>query len=93
MKASSSIVLFLVGLVALAESMPSCPKCVEVECPLEEECAYGVTSDMCGCCNVCARGPGEECGGYWNIGGTCAEGLTCKPNTMYYQLPGMCIYS
>ena len=24
---------------------------------------------------VCAKGPGEECGGLWNTGGTCGDGL------------------
>ncbi|XP_077503035.1 venom protein 302-like [Amblyomma americanum] len=92
MKTTLCATLLFVGLVALAESMPSCPDCLEVECPLEEDCAYGVTSDTCGCCKVCASGPGEECGGYLNHGGTCAEGLTCRPNLTYYQLPGKCVH-
>ncbi|KAG0427444.1 hypothetical protein HPB47_025499 [Ixodes persulcatus] len=78
--------------VAMTKSMPACPECGDVECPLEDDCPHGVVSDMCGCCEICASGPGEECGGYWNHGGICTEGLTCRPNSMFSQLPGQCVF-
>lgn len=36
------------------KSMPACPECGDVECPLEDDCPHGVVSDMCGCCEICA---------------------------------------
>ena len=37
-----------------------------------------MVSDVCGCCNVCAKLEGERCGGVWDMYGTCAPGLKCK---------------
>lgn len=92
MKTTLCAALLFLGLVALAKSMPSCPNCLEVHCHPEEDCAHGATKDECGCCDVCAKGLGEECGGYRNHGGTCAENLICKPNLVIHQLPGQCVY-
>lgn len=41
-------------------------------------CSTGVTTDPCGCCQVCARGPGEPCGGEGEDAGVCGTGLTCE---------------
>ncbi|XP_076040846.1 venom protein 302-like [Oratosquilla oratoria] len=40
-------------------------------------CTWGFTKGICGCCVVCAKGPGQKCGGDFNLDGTCAPGLTC----------------
>ncbi|XP_068203006.1 single insulin-like growth factor-binding domain protein-1 [Palaemon carinicauda] len=56
----------------------------ELDCPPEktlEECPYGATYDICLCCpnNRCLNGPGDRCGGDYDLNGPCAEGLTCRP--------------
>jgi len=46
--------------------------------PPPEYCSTGQTvKDECGCCEVCAKGEGEECGGLWGTDGTCADDLEC----------------
>ncbi|KAB7502076.1 Venom protein [Armadillidium nasatum] len=40
-------------------------------------CKFGIIKDVCNCCNICAKGKGDECGGPWGLGGKCAEGLRC----------------
>ncbi|XP_070199351.1 insulin-like growth factor-binding protein 1 [Littorina saxatilis] len=35
----------------------------------------------CGCCPLCAKLEGEQCGGPWNALGSCAKGLTCRPTS------------
>ncbi|CAL4128345.1 unnamed protein product, partial [Meganyctiphanes norvegica] len=62
----------------------SCIRCHEIDCPVPT-CSYGVTKDVCGCCDECAKGPGETCGGPWGISGSCSEGLECKLNQ---NIPG-----
>ena len=36
-------------------------------------CEYGTVKDVCECCSVCGKGPGELCGSY----GKCGDGLIC----------------
>ena len=36
-------------------------------------CEHGIVKDVCECCDVCGKGPGDFCGGY----GKCGEGLIC----------------
>ena len=36
-------------------------------------CQHGVVKDICECCDVCGKGPGDECG----PPGKCGEGLVC----------------
>ncbi|XP_068202961.1 venom protein 302-like [Palaemon carinicauda] len=45
--------------------------------PSVEDCPHGTVTDKCGCCLECAKGPGEVCGGIWNINGRCVEGYQC----------------
>ncbi|KAE8750077.1 Neuroparsin 2 [Frankliniella occidentalis] len=42
-----------------------------------DNCAHGLTTDYCGN-TVCAKGPGERCGGPSNVLGQCGEGMHCK---------------
>ena len=37
----------------------------------------GVGKGVCGCCDVCNKVLGEECGGTFNTAGRCDEGLYC----------------
>merc|ERR1712025_1112853 len=46
--------------------------------PPPDYCSTGQTVlDECGCCQVCAKGENEECGGLWGMDGTCADYLQC----------------
>ncbi|XP_042874785.1 neuroparsin-A-like [Penaeus japonicus] len=40
-------------------------------------CRFGVVSGPCKACQ-CAKGPGDECGGLFNLSGICGKGLYCK---------------
>ncbi|XP_019622837.1 PREDICTED: venom protein 302-like [Branchiostoma belcheri] len=63
------------GLAAL-----SCQTCEEVVCEEPPKCKANANyvKDVCGCCDVCAKVKGEDCGGEWNIHGICADGLICQ---------------
>lgn len=75
-----------------------CPPCDRLFCTVRKEsrlkCRGGTTTDICGCCPVCAKQVGEPCGGEWNYLGKCDAGLYCKaatisllqPNTFYPQI-------
>ncbi|KAK3875873.1 hypothetical protein Pcinc_019279 [Petrolisthes cinctipes] len=59
----------------------SCLPCREVTCEMPAEvsrCSWGLVLDMCGCCYVCGKGPGESCGGQWAWHGRCGRGLDCR---------------
>ncbi|CAL4065766.1 unnamed protein product, partial [Meganyctiphanes norvegica] len=47
-------------------------------------CSYGWTLSVCCEYTVCAKGPGEICGGIYGFSGKCAEGLECKLNQRIY---------
>lgn len=38
----------------------------------------GEVLEPCGCCKVCAKAEGEQCGGPFGISGECGEGLRCE---------------
>ena len=52
-----------------------CAPCTN--CTLPDDCLGGLTVDVCGCCQVCAKVENETCGGSFNILGKCDEGLDC----------------
>ncbi|XP_042204828.1 serine protease HTRA3-like isoform X2 [Homarus americanus] len=54
-----------------------CRPCNPNRCPAIGECHRGITWDVCNCCEVCAKGLNEECGGPWSAYGKCGFGLTC----------------
>ena len=37
------------------------------------------------------QGPGEQCGGMFDLAGKCIEGYRCQPHPKYTQLPGVCV--
>ena len=58
-----------------------CPDCREIHCDdIAQVCEYGWTRDLCGCCWVCAKGPGSKCGGVYGYLGRCGNGLVCVPS-------------
>ncbi|CAL4093783.1 unnamed protein product, partial [Meganyctiphanes norvegica] len=54
------------------------PPSDDIVCGDPPACSYGLTKDICGHCDVCAKGPGEECGGLWNTAGKCGESMKCE---------------
>ncbi|XP_047475857.1 serine protease HTRA3-like [Penaeus chinensis] len=54
-----------------------CGPCNPNRCPAIGQCHRGITWDVCNCCEVCAKGLDEECGGPWGAYGKCGYGLTC----------------
>ncbi|GFR04110.1 IGFBP N-terminal domain-containing protein [Trichonephila clavata] len=54
-----------------------CPDCDIEMCKDPGTCPLGKTTDICGCCTVCFKGVGEECGGPWGVFGQCANHLSC----------------
>ncbi|XP_078697810.1 uncharacterized protein LOC144925603 [Branchiostoma floridae x Branchiostoma belcheri] len=86
------ILVVLLGMVKGLAAL-SCLQCGTFTCPPLPSCQGDVTKDACGCCDVCAKIPGESCGGQWNISGTCSRGLTCvvDPNEhLGNQATGTC---
>ena len=85
---SLAVVLMAVGTRSLScqGCPPSCPSTEELEC------RGGTVSDLCGCCDVCAKVVGEECGGPFNMLGTCDEGLHCDiPDPEDMNAHGECV--
>lgn len=68
-----------------------CPDCHRLFCtvrkPSKLKCKGGKTTDICGCCPVCAKQIGEDCGGEWNYLGKCDVGLYCKASSSSLLAP------
>lgn len=47
---------------------------------------------MCGCCDVCAKQLGEDCGGLYGMIGTCDKGLDCDLPPQYVNETIVIIY-
>ncbi|KAM6945404.1 insulin-like growth factor-binding protein 2-A [Aplochiton taeniatus] len=77
-----SLLLLFVALAgtSLTEMVFRCPTCTperQALCPeLTEHCVETVREPGCGCCPVCARQEGEQCGVYTP---RCSAGLRCYP--------------
>lgn len=60
-----------------------CPPCEQIHCYKHRKerihCKGGYSVGVCGCCRVCAKVEGEQCGGQHNYLGRCDIGLTCEP--------------
>lgn len=62
--------------VLLADGL-SCD-CGSSPCEAPVCCDSGYTVyPACPCCRECAGGPGQKCGGLFNLAGKCAKGLYC----------------
>nr|G4V4G0.1 RecName: Full=Single insulin-like growth factor-binding domain protein-2; Short=SIBD-2; Flags: Precursor [Cupiennius salei]CCD22033.1 single insulin-like growth factor-binding domain protein-2 [Cupiennius salei] len=72
-----SLFIFAFGMMLSSASALSCIPCVPEECEDPGPCEYGKVLDPCQCCLICRKGPGEICGGPWNLQGVCAEGFAC----------------
>ncbi|XP_055881857.1 cysteine-rich motor neuron 1 protein-like [Biomphalaria glabrata] len=62
-----------------------CPPCHRLHCSPRRasklQCKGGVTTGVCGCCPVCAKQEGEECGGHYAYRGKCDRNLDCVLTT------------
>ncbi|XP_065346981.1 venom protein 302-like [Cloeon dipterum] len=59
------------------------------------KCAYGKVKDACNCCDFCGNGPGEHCGGEFNILGMCGKGMECVSNNVNEPTTfpeGLCVW-
>lgn len=69
--------------------------CSQIKCnhfkTLKRFCRWGTVSDHCGCCQVCALGPNEECGGPSDVHGKCGPGMHCFPENRHPSQTGRCI--
>ncbi|XP_064193822.1 insulin-like growth factor-binding protein 7 [Anguilla rostrata] len=65
--------------VAGGRAARSCGTCDASSCdPLPTDgCAFGTMLDPCGCCEICAAGLGELCGGRGLSARKCASGMEC----------------
>ena len=92
------LIAFVLSIIFTTIQSLSCVACDRWTCRPPLNCKGGLTLGVCGCCNVCAKVEGEECGGLWNLSGTCDKGLTCVlPNVpdesgvVYQWLAGVCM--
>ncbi|KAF2363935.1 Growth factor receptor cysteine-rich domain [Trinorchestia longiramus] len=70
----------------------SCLECPPDECVPPTDCKYGTGRWACMCCDGCLMGPGEQCGGPWNIDGRCGTGLQCqKEEPSDFNSVGICV--
>ncbi|XP_047477623.1 neuroparsin-A-like [Penaeus chinensis] len=53
------------------------PRCKIHDRPSHDNCKYGTARDWCRN-TVCAKGPGESCGGYRWENGKCGLGMICS---------------
>jgi len=71
-----------------------------VKCPLDcsgvfcnrykyvkRTCTSGTVYDSCGCCQVCAKGADQLCGGIQDIYGKCGPGLYCDISKTISEMP------
>lgn len=73
----------LLALVAGQEGQQEqCGECDRSTCEEIGSCPGGIVMDVCGCCQVCARGLGQRCDlTGTNMYGACGEYLECKART------------
>ncbi|CAG0887322.1 unnamed protein product [Cyprideis torosa] len=88
------LVTILVALLGFLSEIPqfssalSCRPCHMIDhCPTVDlsDCDFGITTNRCGCCPACFKGPGEECGGPFQIMGKCGRGMFCRRQTQGNQ--------
>ncbi|XP_071447327.1 neuroparsin-A-like [Hetaerina americana] len=81
MKFAAALVIVTVGVLfrSCVEAFPHCQPCTDGNCDPPEDCLYGIKMDVCGRM-VCAKGPGQRCGGKFNMFGMCGDGTFCYCN-------------
>ncbi|XP_064098365.1 insulin-like growth factor-binding protein 7 [Macrobrachium nipponense] len=66
----------------------SCRACDPESCIPPRGCKYGLVKGICYCCDVCAKGPGEACGGLWSLNGKCGAAFVCDTSQSEGMYPG-----
>ncbi|KAG0729337.1 Neuroparsin-A [Chionoecetes opilio] len=74
---AAALVLVFSCLLLLLQEGSAAPRCQDYDQPAPKNCKYGTTVDWCNN-GVCAKGPGETCGGYRWSAGKCGEGTFCS---------------
>lgn len=79
---SGLVVIFLLLLSAHSQhghgvSALSCAPCDPELCPDTKDCRGGAVTDICNCCQVCAKMENESCGGSFGFLGECDRNLHC----------------
>ncbi|CAL4058651.1 unnamed protein product [Meganyctiphanes norvegica] len=71
--------IFILLCLVLEPSMSlSCGPCNRSACGSVRHCRHGSgRQGLCGCCRECLKGPGETCGGRWEMFGRCGRRLIC----------------
>ena len=98
LRAALVVAIFVLAATQGAHGL-SCNACDPENCEPPEGCKYGLVKDICYCCDVCAKGPGEECGGLWSLRGKCGAAFVCDTSQnegMYAGYPddflnGVCV--
>ncbi|XP_071540499.1 uncharacterized protein [Panulirus ornatus] len=82
MRTTRTAITFFVAsccLALLIQVATAAPRCKEHDQPAPSDCTYGEVKDWCRN-GVCAKGPGERCGGHWWKEGKCGLGTYCSCN-------------
>ncbi|XP_071540498.1 uncharacterized protein [Panulirus ornatus] len=80
MRTTRTAITFFVAsccLALLIQEATAAPTCKERDQPAPSDCTFGVATDWCRN-EVCAKGPGERCGGVWWEEGKCGLGTSCS---------------
>ncbi|XP_056328726.1 insulin-like growth factor-binding protein 7 [Danio aesculapii] len=86
------LVLALLGSASAQRLSRGCGSCDRTQCaPLPAQgCSSGTLRDSCGCCELCAAGEGEPCGGRGVSARRCGSGLECV-KTDKKSKSGICV--
>ncbi|XP_076038349.1 venom protein 302-like [Oratosquilla oratoria] len=91
------LLLLLLSIFAFVQRSQglTCVPCHDVKCQplIPSTCRAGTESDLCGCCNVCAKAQYDVCGGPWFAHGKCGKGLFCLRDESDFNSDGICIRS
>ncbi|XP_047115309.1 neuroparsin-A isoform X1 [Schistocerca piceifrons] len=74
----AATLLITVILFHRAEANPISRSCEGANCVVDlTRCEYGEVQDFFGR-KVCAKGPGDKCGGPYELHGKCGDGMDCR---------------
>ncbi|XP_064115649.1 neuroparsin-A-like [Macrobrachium nipponense] len=77
---TAALLMSLFFVLLLLQNSEGAPRCTQHDRPPPEKCTYGTVLDWCRN-EVCAKGPGETCGGHFWEQGKCGEGTFCSCGT------------
>ncbi|KAL7632831.1 UNVERIFIED_CONTAM: hypothetical protein RMT77_016828 [Armadillidium vulgare] len=68
------VILVFLSIICLVKSAPNCRS---TTAPVATNCRYGEVKDWCNR-TACGKGPGQKCGGRWQMYGACGSGMYCN---------------